>query len=158
MHCSLWNMDRASWMTICTIIGISILLVILVIGLSCCFQCATRRTRGKELLEPQYLLLIEQRLHLLRVKRWATQYLISLRTCEICSAVYNNISTQLVIKCHVCSTGITLLYKRFWCENLAPACLCDLFVPRTPNYDFRKAKKKLIFPKPITDYLKRSFN
>ena len=27
--------------------------------------------------------------------------------------------------------------------NLAPAYLCNLFVPRTPNYDFRNAKKKL---------------
>ena len=42
--------------------------------------------------------------------------------------------------------------------NLAPGYLCNLVVPRKPNYDFRNAKKKLIFPKPRTDYLKRSFN
>jgi len=39
-----------------------------------------------------------------------------------------------------------------------PAYLCNLFVPRTPNYDFLNAKKKLLFPKPRTDYLKRSFS
>ena len=39
-----------------------------------------------------------------------------------------------------------------------PAYLCNLFAPRTPNYYFRNAKKKLMLPKPGTDYLKRSFN
>ena len=43
-------------------------------------------------------------------------------------------------------------------NNLAPAYLCNLFVPRTPSYDFRNAKKKLFLPKPRTDYLKRSFS
>ena len=43
-------------------------------------------------------------------------------------------------------------------NNLAPAYLCNLFAPRTPNYYFRNAKKKLMLPKPKTDYLKRSFS
>ena len=48
-----------------------------------------------------------------------------------------------------------LMYK---CNsNLAPAYLCNLFAPKTPNYYFRDAKKKLILPKLRTDYLKRSF-
>ena len=43
-------------------------------------------------------------------------------------------------------------------NNLAPAYLCNLFAPRTPNYYFRNMKKKLMLPKPTTDYLKRSFS
>ena len=43
-------------------------------------------------------------------------------------------------------------------NNLAPAYLCNLFAPRTPNYYFRNAKKKIMLPKPRTDYLKRSFS
>ena len=46
-----------------------------------------------------------------------------------------------------------LMYKCI--NNLAPAYLCNLFAPRTPNY-FRNAKKKLMLPKPRTDYLKRT--
>ena len=42
--------------------------------------------------------------------------------------------------------------------NFAPGYLCNLFVPRTPNYDFRNGTKKLMLPKPRTDYLKRSFS
>ena len=49
-----------------------------------------------------------------------------------------------------------LMYKGI--NNLAPAYLCNLFVPRTPNHDFRNAKKTLLLPKPRTDYLKRSFS
>ena len=49
-----------------------------------------------------------------------------------------------------------LMYKCI--NNLAPAYLCNLFAPRTPNYYFRNAKKKLMLPKPRTDYLKRSFS
>ena len=49
-----------------------------------------------------------------------------------------------------------LMYKCI--NNLAPASLCNLFVPKTPNYDFRNAKKKLLLPKPRTDYLKPSFS
>ena len=45
-----------------------------------------------------------------------------------------------------------LMYKCI--NNLAPAYLCNLFAPRTPNHDFRYAKKT----KPRTDYLKRSFS
>jgi len=41
-------------------------------------------------------------------------------------------------------------------NNLAPAYLCNLFAPRISNYDLRDAKGKLLFPKPRTDYLKRS--
>ena len=47
-----------------------------------------------------------------------------------------------------------LMYKCI--NNLAPAYLCNLFAPRTPN--FRNAKKRLMLPKPKTDYLKRSFS
>ena len=43
-------------------------------------------------------------------------------------------------------------------NNLAPAYLCNLFIPRTLNYNFRNGKKKLMLPKPRTDYLKRSFS
>ena len=43
-------------------------------------------------------------------------------------------------------------------NNLAPAYLCYLFPPRTPNYYFHNAKKKLMLPKPRTDYLKRGFS
>ena len=43
-------------------------------------------------------------------------------------------------------------------NNLAPAYLCNLFAPRTPNYYFHNAKKKLMLPKPRTDYLKHSFS
>ena len=43
-------------------------------------------------------------------------------------------------------------------NNLVSAYLCNLFAPRTPNYYFRNAKKKLMLPKPRTDYLKRSFS
>ena len=49
-----------------------------------------------------------------------------------------------------------LMYKCI--NNLAPAYLCNLFAPRTPNYYFRNAKKKLMLPKPRTDYLKCSFS
>ena len=49
-----------------------------------------------------------------------------------------------------------LMYKCI--NNLAPAYLCNLFVPRIPNYDFRNAEKKLLLPKPRTDYLKHSFS
>ena len=49
-----------------------------------------------------------------------------------------------------------LMYKCI--NNLAPAYLCNLFAPKTPNYYFRNAKKKLLLPKPRTDYLKRSFS
>ena len=49
-----------------------------------------------------------------------------------------------------------LMYKCI--NNLAPAYLCNLFFPSTPNYDFRNAKKKLLLPKPRTDYLMRSFS
>ena len=47
-----------------------------------------------------------------------------------------------------------LMYKCI--NNLAPAYLCNLFAPRTPNYYFRNAKKKSMLPKPRTDYLKHS--
>ena len=49
-----------------------------------------------------------------------------------------------------------LMYKCI--NNLAPAYLCNLFAPRSPSYYFRNAKKKLMLPKPRTDYLKRSFS
>ena len=49
-----------------------------------------------------------------------------------------------------------LMYKCI--NNLASVYLCNLFAPRTPNYYFRNAKKKLMLPKPRTDYLKRSFS
>ena len=38
-----------------------------------------------------------------------------------------------------------LMYKCI--NNLAPAYLCNLFVPRTPNYYFRNEKKKINAPK-----------
>ena len=47
------------------------------------------------------------------------------------------------------------MYK--FINNLAPAYLYNSFAPRTPNYYFRNAKKKLMLPKPLNDYLKRSF-
>jgi len=47
-----------------------------------------------------------------------------------------------------------LMYKCTF--YLAPAYLCNLFAPRISNYDLRDAKGKLLFPKPRTDYLKRS--
>ena len=49
-----------------------------------------------------------------------------------------------------------LMYKCI--NNLAPAYLCNLFAPRTLNYYFRNAKKKLMLPKPRTDYQKCSFS
>ena len=49
-----------------------------------------------------------------------------------------------------------LMYK--YINNLAPAYPCNLFVPRIPNYDFRNAEKKLLLPKPRTDYLKHSLS
>ena len=49
-----------------------------------------------------------------------------------------------------------LMYKCI--NNLAPAYLCNLFAPISPSYYFRNAKKKLMLPKPRTDYLKRSFS
>ena len=49
-----------------------------------------------------------------------------------------------------------LMYKCI--NNLAPAFLRNLFIPRTANYYFRNAKKKLMLPKPRTGYLKRSFS
>ena len=48
-----------------------------------------------------------------------------------------------------------LMYKCI--NNLAPAYLCNLFVPRAPNYDLRNAKR-LLLSKPRTDYLKHSFS
>ena len=49
-----------------------------------------------------------------------------------------------------------LMYK---CDNnLAPAYLFNLFAPRTPNYYFRIVKKKIMLPKPKTDYRKRNFS
>ena len=41
-------------------------------------------------------------------------------------------------------------------NNLIPANLCNLFVPRTPNYDFRKVKKTLMLQS--HDYLRRSYS
>ena len=49
-----------------------------------------------------------------------------------------------------------LMYKCI--NNLAPAYLCNLFAPRTLNYYFCNTKRKLMLPKPKTDYLKRSFS
>ena len=49
-----------------------------------------------------------------------------------------------------------LMYKCI--KNLAPAYLCNLFAPRTPNYYFCNAKKKLMLPKPKTGYLKLNFS
>ena len=49
-----------------------------------------------------------------------------------------------------------LMYKCI--NNLAPAYLCNLFAPSTPNFYFRNVKKKLMLPKPRTNYLKRSFS
>ena len=49
-----------------------------------------------------------------------------------------------------------LMYKSI--NNLALAYLCNLFAPRTPNYYFRNVEKKLILPKPRTDYLNRSLS
>ena len=49
-----------------------------------------------------------------------------------------------------------LMYKCI--NNLAPAYLCNLFAPRTLNYYFCNAKKKLMLPRPKTDYLKCSFS
>ena len=49
-----------------------------------------------------------------------------------------------------------LMYKCI--NNLPPAYLSNLFVLRISNYDFRNAEKKLLLPKPRTDYLKRSFS
>ena len=49
-----------------------------------------------------------------------------------------------------------LMYK--YINNLAPAYLCNLFAPRTPNYYFRNAKKKIMLPKPRTDHLRRSIS
>ena len=49
-----------------------------------------------------------------------------------------------------------LMYK--YINSLAPAYLRNLFAPRTPNYYFRNAKKKLMLPKPRTDYLKLGFS
>ena len=49
-----------------------------------------------------------------------------------------------------------LMYKCI--NNLVPAYLCNLFAPRSPNYYFRNMKKKLMLPKPRTDYLKHSFS
>jgi len=43
-------------------------------------------------------------------------------------------------------------------NNLAPANLCNLFAPRTPNYYFRNVRKKIMLPKARTDYLKCSFS
>ena len=43
-------------------------------------------------------------------------------------------------------------------NNLTPAYLCNLFAQRAPNYYFRNAKKKLMLPKPRTDYLTRSLS
>ena len=43
-------------------------------------------------------------------------------------------------------------------NNLAPAYLCNLLVPRTSNYDFRNAEKMFLLPKPRTDYQKHSFS
>ena len=48
------------------------------------------------------------------------------------------------------------MYK---CANyLAPAYLCNLFAPRTSNYDLRDVKGKLLLPKPRADYVKGSFS
>ena len=56
---------------------------------------------------------------------------------DYCSAVLDGLTQQCI-------------------NNLAPAYLCNLLAPRTPNYYFRNAKKKLMLPKPRTDNLKRS--
>ena len=49
-----------------------------------------------------------------------------------------------------------LMYKCI--KHLALAYPCNLFCPKNTNYYFRNAKKKLMLPKPRTDYLKRSFS
>ena len=60
------------------------------------------------------------------------------------------------LSCRRAKQKANLMYKCI--NNLAPAYLCNLFVPRLLNYDFRNAKKKLLLPKPRTDYLKYSFS
>ena len=65
-------------------------------------------------------------------------------------AVSHNLSTRRA------KQKANLMYKCI--NNLAPAYFCHLLVPRTPKYDFRNAKKKLLLPKPRTDYLKHSFS
>ena len=42
-----------------------------------------------------------------------------------------------------------LMYK--FINNLAPAYLCNLFAPGTPNYYFLNAKKNLMLSKPKAD-------
>ena len=68
------------------------------------------------------------------------------------SLVWDNLSVRRAKQKGACN----LMYK--CSNNLAPAYLCNLFAPRTLNYDFRKEKKKLVLPKPRTDYLKHSFS
>ena len=60
------------------------------------------------------------------------------------------------LSCRRAKQKANLMYKCI--NNLAPAYLCNLFVPRLLNYDFRNSKKTLLLPKPRTDYLKHSFS
>ena len=98
---------------------------------------------------------------------------------DYCSAVWDGLTQQLSEKLHAIraitkssydTSSIFLLNSLGWVNlsvrrakqnanlilykcinNLAPAYLCNLFAPRTPNYYFRNTKKKLMLPKPRTD-------
>ena len=85
---------------------------------------------------------------------------------DCCSSVWDGLTQQLrekLQKLQNRAIRVTRVEKKAYfmykcINNLAPAYLCNLFAPRTPNYYFRNTKKKLMLPKPRTDYLKRSFS
>ena len=72
-------------------------------------------------------------------------------------SVYDVSDRVLLDYSHFCSSIYYSCFTVHIC-NFALACHCNLFAPRTLNYDFRNAKKKLMLPKPRTDYLKCSFS
>ena len=85
---------------------------------------------------------------------------------DCCSSVWDGLTQQLrekLQKLQNRAIRVTRVEKKAYfmykcINNLAPAYLCNLFAPRTPNYYFRNMKKKLMLPKPRTDYLKRSLS
>ena len=109
--------------------------------------------------------LIMKRLLVIRAFDKAFKVDSTVSTLELClNPRYNDTSSRFLLNSlgwdnlsfRRAKRKVNLMYECI--NNLAPAYLCNLFAPRTPNYYFRNAKKKLMLPKPRTDYLKRSFS
>lgn len=134
----------------------NVLLIVLVSGLSCYFQCVTTRTREKGPHERQYLLLTEQRPHLLRVKRWVSR--LSLPTAYLLEWIVTSVQAA---NCPMCDTyaGHTIITSYslpvgmnchvIQCKQQTVQC-CHLHVCRSRNYYFLQRACWNVFSRYVT--------